>query len=1128
MIVTFVSQCQKKALNRTRRVLDAFANRIGDNTWQTVITEDGLIAVKKLLRKTASKNTAVSCHWVRSRARSELVWVVGNRSKFNAQGIVPVNTTQKELPINLWENNWRYLPIIKSLVAVAALLHDWGKASALFQEKLQKASKESDPLRHEWVSCLLLIGLVELSDNFDDDAGWLTLLIDGSWNESSLKHQLVSKKLVKQSPFTQLPPLAQMVAWLIVSHHRLPNFKGEDSTKYSEAYRPHLKDILTTITAEWGYQNPSDDKRLAACFEFPHGLLNNAAEWQRTLKKWSGRLLEEQNHAKEILENGAWRVVLHHARLSLMLGDHFYSSCEQDAKWQTEVNLYANTMRNDEKQMLPKQKLDEHLVRVSDYGLKVSQSLSRFSHDMESAHDVIKLKQKSPTGYEWQDKAVSAISKLRSTHSGIAKNGWFIVNMASTGCGKTIANAKIMRALSEDADSLRFILALGLRTLTLQTGDEYRDNIGLANDELAVLIGSSAVLALHSESKQNQQKDEFTLEDAGAESSEELLKEDLDDYEIPQDSPTADFLNALIPMRDHTAKAAQKNKAFLYKPVLACTIDHIIAATETTRGGRYILPCLRLLSSDLVIDEVDDFDGQDLVAIGRLIHLAAMLGRKVMISSATIPPSLAEGFFNVYQEGWRLHQRFMNAPQEIHLAWVDEFQTEVATVSVQTNVLENNQQYQGLHQSFIQKRVAQLHTQPIKRKASIVRFADYQTRQLNPAELEQATQAYFTQIQTKIVELHSQHHTIDAISQKRVSFGIVRVANIPPCVALTQYLLNATWQIDITPKAMAYHSRQVLLLRHEQEKHLDSVLKRKEKAGEIASAFKNTIIREHIDSADNNDIIFILVATPVEEVGRDHDFDWAVIEPSSYRSIIQLAGRVKRHRNQEVTQPNIAIMQYNLKAIKNDVKAAAFLRPGFEPRTPTKSLKYKNIDALLDESAINQAINAIPRIQTPETLKPREQLADLEHQALKEKLTSYNAHGPKYLQAWLSESWWLTAMPQRNNRFRESAPDIAIYYCWHEGELAFHLKTDRGVWAKCQATMGIQPASELSEIEASRLWLKRDYESILRKRCEIESEQMLNEELMKKLERESKRFGEITIPEQKKDFFYSDNYGLYY
>lgn len=97
MMVTFVSQCEKKALPRTRQVLDAFADRIGSNTWQTVITQEGLLAVKKSLRKTASKNTAVSCHWIRSRSRSELVWIVGARDKFNQQGIVPVNTTEKEV-----------------------------------------------------------------------------------------------------------------------------------------------------------------------------------------------------------------------------------------------------------------------------------------------------------------------------------------------------------------------------------------------------------------------------------------------------------------------------------------------------------------------------------------------------------------------------------------------------------------------------------------------------------------------------------------------------------------------------------------------------------------------------------------------------------------------------------------------------------------------------------------------------------------------------------------------------------------------------------------------------------------------------------------------------------------------
>jgi CRISPR-associated endonuclease/helicase Cas3 len=104
MMVTFVSRCEKKALTRTRRVLDAFADRIGDNTWQAVITQEGLLAVKKLLRKTATKNTAVSCHWIRSRSRSELVWVVGSKNRFNHHGIVPVNTTQKEVPMDILIN----------------------------------------------------------------------------------------------------------------------------------------------------------------------------------------------------------------------------------------------------------------------------------------------------------------------------------------------------------------------------------------------------------------------------------------------------------------------------------------------------------------------------------------------------------------------------------------------------------------------------------------------------------------------------------------------------------------------------------------------------------------------------------------------------------------------------------------------------------------------------------------------------------------------------------------------------------------------------------------------------------------------------------------------------------------
>jgi CRISPR-associated endonuclease/helicase Cas3 len=1125
MMVTFVSQCQKNALKKTRRVLDAFADRIGDNTWQTVITEDGLAVVKKMLRQTASKNTAVACHWIRSRSRSELTWIVGNRRKFNPQGIVPVSSTLKDHQHEKWENNWQYLSLIKALVALAALLHDWGKATLLFQKKLKKSSKEGDPLRHEWVSCLLLQALVSYSGDSQDDLAWLNLLSQGKLDEHALI-KTVSKN--QEKPLDSLPPLAQLLAWLIVTHHRLPATQLKD--EYAGTEKNDINSLLKSISAKWGYQNKLDandyEKRLAECFVFPQGLLSKSDTWLGKVQKWAKRLLQEKHTALLLIENGAYRLVLHHARLSLMLGDHYYSSCEASAIWKTDIELYANT--DSDKKL--KQRLDEHLVNVSQQALCVSQSLSRFRSDMSPAYDIKSLKKKSPSGFEWQDVATDKVTAFRKLNQAIdTKYGWFIVNMASTGCGKTMANAKIMRALSDDGESLRFILALGLRTLTLQTGDEYRDRIGLNKEELAVLIGSSAVTTLHEKSKKVADGAEPTYDEKGSESIESLLDEDIEFHE----PVTANFLDALFPK--HQARIIEKNKAFLYKPVLVCTIDHIIASTETKRGGKYILPCLRLLSSDLVIDEIDDFNGDDLIAIGRLIHLAGMLGRKVMISSATIPPALAEGYFNAYQEGWRLHQHFLGVDSKIACTWIDEFQTQVQFVD-QINSIDRYQQYRHLHQQFVTGRIKKLLDQVIKRKAYIVPCLDLypndKTNTLSKAEKENTSEKiYFERMKQAALNLHEQHHSIDKVTGKKVSFGVMRVANIPPCIALTQYLIDATWPENVVPKVMAYHSRQVLLLRHEQEQHLDHVLKRKECNDESPKAFQNSIIRKHLDQTNADDVLFILIATPVEEVGRDHDFDWAVIEPSSYRSIIQLAGRVRRHRVTGVISPNIAIMQTNLKALrKND--SPAFYRPGFEN---AKSLRLKSHDlcALLDEKVIKEKLDASPRIAASEPLRPNDRLADLEHQAIGNALTNYAKKGPENLQAWLSSSWWMTAVPQNLIKFRASSPELSMYLVWDDRLPTFCTKDEKGKHIPREASVGIHQKQEISNQMAARLWLNRNYEHSLRLECGLDQQTNLSERDHEMMRAKSLRYGEISLPinpdDKKydgKEFEYSDQFGL--
>lgn len=1064
MMVTFVSQCQKNSLKKTRRVLDAFADRIGDNTWQTVITEDGLLTVKKMLRQTASKNTAVACHWIRSRSRSELLWVVGNRNQFDEVGRVPVNATEKQVQPE--ESDWQYLPVIRALAALAALLHDWGKATTLFQGKLQPNQKNptGDPIRHEWISCVLLDAFIRYCESNQCD--WLLELTQGNIHEKSVKAYVLTKP---EKLFAEHDALAQLLMWLIVSHHRLPlpQGKSEDMKHFKEVHAETMAVCLRQITKAWGYENRKDEaeftKRVSGCFDFPNGLMTASSRWLKDLKRWAVKLESLKSQVNSLVENNGIRLVLHHARLCLMLGDHHYSAQPQDQKWQSPVNLFANT---DRKTKQLKQKLDEHLVGVKKYALDVANllpAIQRLEYDDATAVFGNAALRKPSTGdYAWQQKAVNCIGVYRKQEN---DSGAFVVNMASTGCGKTFANAKIMQALSPEGNSLRYVLALGLRTLTLQTGDEYRERIGLSGDELAVLIGSKAVSELHNAGKVESNADDRALsfEDVGSESLEELLENDID------------FSGVLREDSLSTVLTDERARKFLYAPVLACTIDHIMGATETKRGGRYILPSLRLLSSDLVIDEVDDFTGEDLAAIGRLVHLAGMLGRKVMISSATIPPALAEGFFNAYRLGWQLFSLSQNKPAYVCGIWVDEFSSEATKISSDENGVEH---YRNSHAQFIEKRVAKLAKQPAKRKANIVECS------LSPVDInnENITKQnrYFHTIWQTILAKHVEHNTLDTISKKNVSFGVVRVANIPTCVDLTRFLLGVSLPENTDVRVMAYHSQQVLLMRHAQEQHLDSVLKRKEQSGVQPQAFSHPIIREHLNRSLAKNCLFILVATPVEEVGRDHDFDWAVVEPSSYRSIIQLAGRVRRHRAGETHSPNVGLLQYNWKAFeRNDEKGRYFVRPGYESDMKD-SLPNHNLVKLVDLNLLATRLDAAPRIQAPIQQTMDQLFAGIEHRATKQLLTEYRNISVSNIQGYLQHAWWLTALPQTFQSFRRSKPAVSLFYVWDENRQRFYWaeKDEDGIPVNREQQRGIKSV-ELNPVHSARLWLQRDYELLL-------------------------------------------------
>ncbi len=1096
MMVLFVSQCEKHALKRTRRVLDSFADRIGDNTWRTVITKEGLNAVYKLLRKTASKSTAVSCHWIRSRSRSELLWVVGKREKFNEEGIVPVHRTQKNILSNYKESDWDYLPLIKSLVAIAALFHDWGKSNDFFQEKLAPKNKKrvmGDPLRHEWVSCMLLHAFIKVCQSNATD--WLDALSNGNIDEEKIISMVVEGV---DKPLSQIPELAQVVFWLILSHHKLPTYSTKKeilAKEWANEEVTALEDIFYFITKEWGYENKKEDdsqqKQIKKTVSFSKGLLLDTTHWMKAVKKWAVKLQVQQELFEKAVENGSIRIVLHHARLALMLGDHHYSSLQSDKTFKSETTLAANT---DPKTGLVKQSLDEHLLGVTKTALRITHLLPRLESEMPSVPYVKTLLKPSPKAFAWQDKAVHVIKE-----NDAQRNGWFIVNLASTGSGKTLANAKVMQALSPDHKSLRYTLALGLRTLTLQTGDEYRKRIGLDNSQLGVLIGSKAVTMLHGSSVEDENS---TAAFSGSESVESLGNDYID----------FDDLND-IKLLD-TVLRSTKHQQLLHVPVLACTIDHLMGAVETKKGGRYILPSLRVQNSDLVIDEIDDFSGSDLIAIGRLVYMAAMLGKKVMISSATIPPDLAEGYFNIYRSGWKLYAKTRDVNTSVNCTWIDEFHTKVTKIET-GNKAEAIEIYKNRHTAFVTRRIEHLKKQPVKRKADIIDL--YETmEQCEFDDSETKETHYFSSIVSAIAQKHHDHHTIDMATLTKVSFGVVRMANIEPVIALYKYLLNVALDDDTQIRVMPYHSRQVLLLRHVQEQHLDKILKRKEKAAEELDAFQEILIRKHIDDANVKNLIFIVVATPVEEVGRDHDFDWSVIEPSSFRSIIQMAGRVRRHRTDEIKEPNIGLMQYNFKAFKAcDESGKYFLRPGYEVN---EQFATHDLKSLVDEQNLLERIDATPRILRPEVLDYKHSLSDMEHYTIHKDLTHYEQIGANTMQGFLNEQWHLTAHPQIFHPFRASQESVALYLYYDEeqGRLTFAEKDDRGMFVKDRED--IYNIEIINPTVHRRTWLERDYNTLLTLYADKHSE--TEEEI-------SKVFGEINfIYREGANYIYSDEYGL--
>ena len=432
----------------------------------------------------------------------------------------------------------------------------------------------------------------------------------------------------------------------------------------------------------------------------------------------------------------------------------------------------------------------------------------------------------------------------------------------------------------------------------------------------------------------------------------------------------------------------------------------------------------------------------------------------MLLSSATLPPALVEGLFLAYRAGRAVFQKHRSErpsePENICCLWVDEFHQ-----TAQDCADPKGADFRTAHSDYVQKRVQRLKQAEVRRW---MRIAPLPTDWQGMGKDQRRTD-FARLVLGQAWQLHQQphNHSTDPASGKHISLGLIRMANIAPLfdVARAIYQLGAPAP-SVRVHLCVYHSQFPLLLRSAIEKQLDTLLNRRSTQEGTDPALQRPALRALIDAHPEEHQLFIVLGSPVTEVGRDHDYDWAVVEPSSMRSLIQLAGRVRRHRPGAVEGVNMAVLDSNLRRYERRKETdAAFLRPGFEmDQIPPGSsdaaqhfhLINHDLQKLMErtmQGAASWAVDAQPRIAlATENYNPSRQLADLEHERIRDSMLPRSPKS-KYTTAPLraaSLHWshpghlWLTGLLPQYQRFRyDTQPRDEVAFLPDEDEETLQL-----------------------------------------------------------------------------------------
>lgn len=907
MHILLVSACEKRAIKRTRALLDSYAPRLGEQTWAAPMTKEGLTALHQALRRSATRQTAVACYQNDGRRQMRLLWTVGARDRFLENGQIAVGSTRNKhlnKPLPAWINQ-------ACLIAAAAGdMHDIGKASKRFQHKLRDISAiKKDRIRHEWLSVKLLQALRNNGWNWEQ--AWLDVADLG--DEAMKALTLGKRNLSAQNPPDGLLTADEVVDYLIMTHHGLPRI---DSTIDTQTAPPDLVPG-STFHVRGGVKD--DGSQLICAGKLSPEIFEH---YQHQMRRLQTRMTEQQ-----AVDPLYFKALAIHTRAALIFADHTVSALPrldaiQPAK--SAETLFANTtiIANDtagQTQRALNQSLDWHLQAVGQRAGRIARLM----------HDGMRLPGLCPASVEqiiqrttnrrflWQNKAASALEKLAERYSDAPA---LVLNVAATGSGKTRMNLRAACVLAPV--NPRLVIAQNLRSLTLQAGSAIRQSVALPERDLAVIIGDPIMKQLHEQHGGNNagRLSAGTTSSVTDTSNQNELNFDVVDDDENRYEPDFDVAGEAHTLPDWMAPLFSSGKTksinqraanILTAPLLISTIDYLIAAGEPDKQGHHVRALLRVISSDLILDEIDSYEPAALTAVLRLVQLSALYGRRVICSSATLAPIVAESLEHAFRSGLLMRASLYGTSQKAIYAIIDD------QLSPQVWLTETDKpaQFTEQYRLYLKQLIS-----VIDKRTIVPRLAE-----LQPVP-EQGTFIDWCQaIAAAISRLHRRHCWQHLQSGKQVSIGLIRVARVKTAIDLAQWLTNQYPDYRVA----CYHASDWLLSRYYKEQRLDELLSRGQGDDHLQHDPALTTL---LSQATNHDVPLLVIATPVEEIGRDHDFDWGIIDISSAQSLVQTAGRINRHRLQLVKTPNIAILQFNAQHMLSDKsrQQSVFTKPGYE------------------------------------------------------------------------------------------------------------------------------------------------------------------------------------------------------